>query len=167
MPKKKAKKKTKKKTSQLTARQEKFINEFLLCLNAAEAARRAGYSEKSAKLQGHRLITNDNLLEKLRPKLKKALADDYDILVNQTIAELKNNAFSDIGEIHDRDLSEIDSRAIQAITETITRHGSTRKLKLHDKNAALITLCKYLGLIKENKVEIPDNVNVTFTIERK
>lgn len=43
----------------LTSRQERFINEYLLSGNATDAARIAGYSEKSAKVRACRL-TKDN-----------------------------------------------------------------------------------------------------------
>jgi len=47
------------KCDSLTSRQERFINEYLLSGNAADAARRAGYCEKSAKVRACRL-TKDN-----------------------------------------------------------------------------------------------------------
>lgn len=34
--------------NKLTPRQQRFVDEFVLCGNASEAARRAGYSEKTA-----------------------------------------------------------------------------------------------------------------------
>jgi hypothetical protein len=42
----------------LTFRQRRFVNEYLVELNAAKAAIRAGYSPKTAKSQGSRLLTN-------------------------------------------------------------------------------------------------------------
>jgi hypothetical protein len=36
----------------LTPRQEKFVEHYALCSNAAEAARLAGYSEKTARVTG-------------------------------------------------------------------------------------------------------------------
>lgn len=43
----------------LNSRQKKFVDEFVLCGNATEAARRAGYSTTSAKVRACRL-TEDN-----------------------------------------------------------------------------------------------------------
>jgi phage terminase small subunit len=37
---------------------ERFVEEYLIDLNATQAAIRAGYSEKTAKSQGQRLLTN-------------------------------------------------------------------------------------------------------------
>ena len=42
----------------LTARQERFVDEYLVDLNATQSAIRAGYSAKTAKQQGARLLTN-------------------------------------------------------------------------------------------------------------
>lgn len=45
-------------TSKLTPRQERFVQEYLIDLNATQAAIRAGYSKKTADVQGPRLLGN-------------------------------------------------------------------------------------------------------------
>ena len=42
----------------MTPKQECFCREYLVDLNATAAAHRAGYSERTAKQQGSRLLTN-------------------------------------------------------------------------------------------------------------
>ncbi len=42
----------------LTARQGRFVAEYLIDLNATQAAIRAGYAEKSARAEGSRLLVN-------------------------------------------------------------------------------------------------------------
>ena len=42
----------------LTARQQRFVDEYLIDLNATQAAIRAGYSAKTAEPQASRLLTN-------------------------------------------------------------------------------------------------------------
>jgi phage terminase small subunit len=42
----------------LTARQQRFVDEYLIDLNATQAAIRAGYSAKTAKQAGSRMLTN-------------------------------------------------------------------------------------------------------------
>lgn len=44
--------------SDLTPRQRQFVLEYLVDLNATQAAIRAGYSEKTAEVQGPRLLGN-------------------------------------------------------------------------------------------------------------
>ncbi len=42
----------------LTPKQQRFVDEYLVDLNATQAAIRTGYSAKTAKVQGSRLLTN-------------------------------------------------------------------------------------------------------------
>ncbi|MFA9203068.1 MAG: terminase small subunit, partial [Flavobacteriales bacterium] len=41
-----------------TAKQQRFIDEYLIDFNATQAAIRAGYSSDTAKQQGSRLLSN-------------------------------------------------------------------------------------------------------------
>ncbi len=43
---------------ELTAKQARFCEEFMVDMNATAAAKRAGYSERTAEQQGCRLLTN-------------------------------------------------------------------------------------------------------------
>lgn len=47
----------------LTGKQQRFVQEYLVDLNAKEAAKRAGYSPKSAHAQGHRLVNEPEIRE--------------------------------------------------------------------------------------------------------
>ena len=42
----------------ITPKQQRFVTEYLIDLNATQAAIRAGYSQKTAQQQGSRLLTN-------------------------------------------------------------------------------------------------------------
>ena len=50
----------------LTDRQQAFVNEYLIDLNATQAAIRAGYSAKTADTQAARLLVNVKVAEALR-----------------------------------------------------------------------------------------------------
>mgnify|MGYP002641742072 CR=1 FL=1 len=52
----------------LTARQSRFLNEYLVDMNATNAAVRAGYSVRTAKSQASRLLTNVNLQKAIKKK---------------------------------------------------------------------------------------------------
>lgn len=45
----------------LTPKQERFVQEYLVDMNATQAATRAGYSPKTANEQGSRLLANVNI----------------------------------------------------------------------------------------------------------
>ena len=73
----------------LTARQRKFAEYYAESGNATEAAKRAGYSEKAARVQGRRLITNDNVLRYIR-QLQDELAEPRIAGVKETKAVLSD-----------------------------------------------------------------------------
>lgn len=47
----------------LTPKQQRFVEEYLIDLNATQAAIRAGYSERTANEQGSRLLANVSISE--------------------------------------------------------------------------------------------------------
>lgn len=68
---------------------EKFIENYVLCGNAAEAARLAGYSARSAKVQACRL-TNDNRVVAEVAKRRKAFQEELQITKDDVLAGLLN-----------------------------------------------------------------------------
>ncbi len=68
-------------------RHEKFCHEYIKDMNATQAAIRTGYSEKTAKMQGSRLMTNDDI--KLRvAELREAYLDENIMTAKQVEYEL-------------------------------------------------------------------------------
>lgn len=68
-------------------RHEKFCHEYIKDMNATQAAIRTGYSEKTAKMQGSRLMTNDDI--KLRiSELRDAYLDENIMTAKQVEYEL-------------------------------------------------------------------------------
>ena len=68
--------------AKLTAKQKRFIEEYLIDLNATQAAIRAGYSEKTARSQGQRLLTNVDI--------QNAIKDLREEIQNDNIAKIKD-----------------------------------------------------------------------------
>ena len=56
----------------LTAKQKRFVQEYIIDLNATQAAIRAGYSEKTASEQGYQLLQKTSVAESIQ-KAKKQL----------------------------------------------------------------------------------------------
>lgn len=71
----------------LTPKQARFVEEYCAALNATEAARRAGYSEKTAGAIGHENLT--------KPEIKQAVARRLDEL--SMTAEEATKRLTDIG----------------------------------------------------------------------
>lgn len=55
-------------------RQRRFAEAFAACGNAAQAAREAGYSDRTARSQGQRLLTNVDILKYVRELQDQAAA---------------------------------------------------------------------------------------------
>lgn len=51
--------------NKLTDKQERFCREYIIDLNGAQAAIRAGYAEDSARVTASRLLSNDNLTDRI------------------------------------------------------------------------------------------------------
>lgn len=68
----------------MNARQKKFCDEYLIDCNAAQAAIRAGYSPKTAKVTGAKLLTKANLKAYIDEQLEhihnKKTADAQEVL---------------------------------------------------------------------------------------
>ena len=71
----------------LTPRQEQFVENYVLCGNATEAARRAGYGERGAGVTATRLLKNANVLAAI-DVLRAANAERFALSREAVIAEL-------------------------------------------------------------------------------
>lgn len=55
----------------MTPKQKAFVSEYLIDLNATQAAIRAGYSEKTANEQGSRLLANVSVIKAIKEAIDK------------------------------------------------------------------------------------------------
>lgn len=79
----------------LNARHAAFVAEFVLCLNATQAAIKAGYAAKSAAVQGSQLLRYPKIAEAIEKARTRALVRcDFD--KSKVLSELGLLAFSDI-----------------------------------------------------------------------
>jgi phage terminase small subunit len=77
----------------LTAQQELFIEEYIKCRKGAEAARRAGYSEHTARTQASRLLTNVDILKEIQERTKANAMD-----LDEAFSRLADFARADLGQ---------------------------------------------------------------------
>jgi len=63
----------------LNSKQEKFAQAYVLHRNATEAAKAAGYSDRSANNQGYRLLQMDEVIERIAD-LENELVTDIDVV---------------------------------------------------------------------------------------
>lgn len=139
---------------ELTPRQERFVQEYLVDLNATQAAIRAGYSKRTAKQQGSRLLTNVDIQAALLAK-RKALEEQTGVTVERVIGEFALIGFADFGEIAGKAIGS--PAAIAALPEHLRRLVKGWKwdaqehfvIEFHDKMAALVHLGRHLGMFAD------------------
>lgn len=153
--------------SGLSARAKRFVDEYVIDLNATQAALRAGYSPATAKQQGSRLLTNVDVKAAIDAKLQ-ARSFDTGVSATNVLAEFARLAFSDIGQVVDfsadmiktkdpRTIPEAARRAIQSVKVKRTTTGKgddisevvETEFKLWPKTAALDALAKHLRLFHD------------------
>lgn len=79
----------------LTPKQQRFVEEYLIDLNATQAAIRAGYSEKTAQEQSSRLLSNvmvQEAVQKAKNKLSERTELTVDMVVNGLLKEAQDYA---------------------------------------------------------------------------
>ena len=145
----------------LTPRQRRFVGEFLLDLNATQAARRAGYSPKTAVTQGPRLYRNVHVRAAIDTAME-ARAQRTDVKADRVVLEAARIAFADLGRmvrwgkngvrlVESTRLSADDRAAVASVQERRDKGKlSSLAIKLHDKNGALVTLFRHLGLFNQH-----------------
>ena len=151
----------------MTEKQERFVEEYLIDLNATQAAIRAGYSPATAKEIGCENLTKPNISE----AIAKAMAErSRRTGVNQdrVLQELAKIAFAKITDAVDpktatvrEDASEDDLACIQSIKIKPNEFGTEREIKMYDKRSALVDLGKHLGLFNSDK-EQEKPIQITF-----
>ena len=137
-------------------RQDRFVEEYLVDLNATQAAIRAGYSVKTASEQGARLLAN----VKVQSKIAKEMAERSKrtgINQDRVVMELARIAFVNPQNLINPedasvrpDATDDDLACIQSV-KVKTMDGAKgssveREIKLNDKMKALELLGKHLGM---------------------
>ena len=155
-------------SSELTDMQAAFVAHYLICLDAAKAARKAGYAPANAGIQGHQLLKHPLISEEIARR-QKARAKRLEISSENVLRELARIGFSDLRNVADwhpdtgvsiRPADEVDDDASATIAEMTEsrqvmrgRGGETVnskiKVKLHDKVRALDLIGRHIGLWKE------------------
>lgn len=79
----------------LTPKQQRFVEEYLIDLNATQSAIRAGYSEKTAEQQGYQLLQKTSVLkaiEEAKNQVSKRTELTVDMVVNGLLKEAQDYA---------------------------------------------------------------------------
>ena len=152
----------------LTRKNQVFIDEYLRCFNGAEAARRAGYSEKRARTTAAELMAESSISEQIQARLS-----EMHMSADEALKRLSDMARGDIGQFMDR-LGSLDIQAardagltplIKKIKQrTITKIGKTDndddteihdlEIELYSAKDAIDTILKVGGKLKDTESHI-------------
>lgn len=161
--------------SDLTPRQKAFVREYLVDLNAKQAAIRAGYSAKSAQEQSSRLLSHAKVSEYVREKME-ARAKRVELRADDVLEELRKVAFSRITDYvkfgptgivlkSSDDMPDDATACVQMVSETVTKDGGTVNFKLHNKVDALKTLLQHLAPPGDTLLLKGENIKVLLNID--
>lgn len=153
--------------TEFTPKQQRFCEEYLLDLNATQAAIRAGYSKDTAGQIGHELLKKPEIEAEIE-RLQEKRSGKLGIKAEDVLRETYLMAMSDIGEafdesgqlkkIHDmpvhlrRMISSVEVDELWAPKEDgkgKERVGFTRKIKFWSKEKALHLLGQHLNVFVE------------------
>ena len=83
----------------MTPKKQRFCDEYLIDLNATQAALRAGYSKKNAKVSGSKLLSYSDIKEYIAKRMAekdKELIADQDEVLKYLTSVLRGNSKSEI-----------------------------------------------------------------------
>lgn len=158
----------------IAAREHAFIEAYLSNgNNATQAAKTAGYSEKSAHVYGCNLLKKANVA-KIISERQSELASKYKLTTEDVLAELAKIVRADLRNLFDENGALLPPgqwpdevagsvASVEVFEEFAGRGedresvGFTKKLKLWDKNSALEKAMKMLGMFqKDNEQSKPE-----------
>lgn len=162
----------------LNERQKRFCNEYVIDLNATQAAIRAGYSEKTARSIGQRQLTKVDI-QQFISEIQKKLQEKTGITQERVLQEYARIAFANAANMYDENgnLIEVhklspEQSAVIAGMDVMNEwskdkkgkkfiSGQTKRIKLWNKNAALDSLAKHLGMFEKDNAQ--KKVEIDFT----
>jgi phage terminase small subunit len=157
----------------LTPKQERFVEEYLIDLNATQAAIRAGYSQRTARQIGEENLSKPDISRAIHAA-KAERSQRTHITQDRVLQELARIAFFDLRKLYREDgslkgMHELDDEAaaVLAGVDVVETKGNAeiggedgirhipeyvKKVKIPDKVGALGLAMRHLGMLRD-KVE--------------
>ncbi len=132
----------------LTDKQQAFVNAYVKCWNASEAARRAGYSANTANEQGSRLLANASIraeIERRKAELTMSADEALTRITEQARAGYADYFTSD-GAV---DLESLIADGKGHLIRKIKPTKDGLEIEFYDAQTALFTVAKIQGLLRD------------------
>lgn len=167
----------------MTDKQARFCEEYMIDLNATQAAIRAGYSPKTANEQAARLLANVSIQNRIA-QLQAEQSRRTGVSADRVVRELAKVAFVNAGDLIDArtaslksDAAPDDLAAVQSVkVKTFGEDGLEQEVKLADKLKPWIcwggiwecsTACPAMPLISWPRPQDPRRSRQCYRLSRK
>ena len=151
-------------TKHLTPKQLLFTKEYMVDLNATQAAIRAGYSEKGADVQGCKLLAKPKVKAVIQAAMDKR-TERLEITSDRILQEIAKLAYSNMDDFTAEDNVTLDltglTRDQMAALQGMDNEDGKLRIKLADKRAALDLLGRHLKLFTDRHEIDGAPINVT------
>lgn len=147
----------------LTPKQQRFVDEYLIDLNATAAYKRAGYDAKgnAAEAAASRLLRNVKVFSAVEAG-KNRRSKRTEITADRVLKELARLGFSDmravahfgpdgVYPIDSTAIGDDDAACIKEVSQTISKSGGSISIKFYDKVQPLKLLGDHLGLFGDDR----------------
>ena len=150
----------------LSDKHKRFVEEYLVDLNATQAYIRAGYSENGANAGAARLLADVSIQEAVRERFEEARRDK-EVTPERVIREFARLAYSDMRAVAEwsddgvrfrpsSELTDDEAASIKSVKSVTTTdpNGVSRthvEVQQHDKPRSLDSLGRYLALFVDRK----------------
>ncbi len=164
--------------NKLTPKQERFVQEYLIDLNATQASIRAGYSERTAKEIGHEHLTKPHI-QKAIAKAQKTRMEKIGFTAQDLLRSLVEVSRMSIDEVLNNDgtikpvgeWSEVWRTNISALDISITKTGDDTetkivRIKIPDKLRVLELLGRHMDVMAWRQVHKIETSSISERIHR-
>lgn len=153
----------------MTPKQQRFVEEYLIDLNATQAAIRAGYSADTAHAIGYENLSKPEVADAVAER-RATLAAHAEVTQERIVAEFARMAFYDPAAIAGQpmagpaDIPNLPEDVRRSIVGWGWDKAGNFTLKLADKGAALTNLGRHLGMFTD-KVDVNGTMTLTVSNE--
>lgn len=142
--------------AKMTAKQQRFCDEYLIDLNATQAAIRAGYSEKYAHTNANKLLQNTTIKDFIASRMKEkesTLIADQDEVLKYLTSVMRGESQSEVVVVEGIGMGTSEARTMQKAPDEKER---LRAAELLGKRYGLYT--EKLDVKEDAKVVIVDDL---------
>lgn len=143
-------------TDALPPKRAKFVREYMVDLNATQAALRAGYAASGAKQEGSRLLSFADITAAIAEQMEVNAGVTRPWIINE-LAKIARATPRDLftfgpNGVVMKDSADVDDDLMAAIagaSSSDTKFGTTITVKMHDKLGALAQLKEIAGMSRQ------------------